>query len=86
VTTLSLLSPAPAGFDGAKGIRIPVPDQEDLRIHLKRSKTVLPSDTPRVDFTEQLIWLHPDDQPARLLWCNADDQWFELSFTPIDKP
>lgn len=80
------MTPAEAGFDGAGGIRIPVPHGSDFKIFLKRSKTVLPSDTPEVDFTQQLIWLHPDNQPSRLLWCNAEGRWFELSFTPIDKP
>lgn len=78
------LSPAAAGFDGAKGFRMPMRG-ESFRVHLKRGKTC-PSEHPDYDFKEQLMWFYPDDQPARLLWCNADDQWFELSFNPIDKP
>jgi len=80
------MTPAEAGFDGAKGIRMNLPGATDGgRFQLKRGKTN-PSDCPKGDFREQLVWLYPDDGPARLLWCNAEDQWFELAFTPIDKP
>jgi hypothetical protein len=78
------LSPADAGFDGAKGFRMR-PNGENLQIRLKRGKTP-PSDHPDYDFNEQLFWFYPDDKPARLLWCNENDQWFELSFNPIQKP
>jgi len=78
-------SPAAAGFDGAKGFRMPLHGNKSFRVHLKRGKTS-PSEHPDYDFTEQLLWFYPDDQPARLLWCNADEKWFELSFTPIQKP
>jgi hypothetical protein len=78
------LSPATAGFDGAKGFRMSMRG-ESFRVHLKRGKSH-PSKHPDCDFKEQLVWFYPDDQPPQLLWCNADDQWFELSFTPIEKP
>ena len=85
-TPMADVSPAEAGFDGAKGIRMNLPDTKDGgRFYLKRGKTN-PSDCPTGDFREQLVWHYPDDATARLLWCNAEDQWFELAFTPIDKP
>lgn len=76
--------PTEAGFDGAKGFRMPLRG-ENFRVRLKRGRSH-PSNHPEQDFKEQLAWFYPDDQPAQLLWCNADDQWFELQFTPIDKP
>lgn len=76
--------PTEAGFDGSKGIRMPLRG-ENFRVLFKRG-TTRPSDFPEHDFTEQLCWWMPPGEPAQLLWCNADDQWFELSFTPIDKP
>ena len=80
------MTPAEAGFDGAIGIRLDLPGfTGGGRFQLKRGKTN-PSDHPSTDFCEQLLWHYPDDAPARLLWCNADDQWFELTFTPINKP
>ena len=84
MTDLTPLSPAAAGFDGAKGFRMTMRG-ENFRVYLKRGKT-RPVDHPDCDFKEQLAWFHPDGETARLLWCNADDQWFELSFNPIEKP
>jgi hypothetical protein len=79
------MTPAEAGFDGAKGIRMNLPGVKDGgRFYLKRGKTT-PFDYPSKDFREQLLWFYPDDAPARLLWCNPEDQWFELTFTPIAK-
>lgn len=79
-----LMTPAEAGFDGAKGYRVPAMGP-GFRSVLKRGKTK-PSDHPSIGFREELVWLYPDGVPPRLLWCNANDQWFELSFTPIEKP
>lgn len=80
-----MTNPTAAGFDGRRGIRLP-PYDEDYRFRLLRSKTKLPSETPDRDFKEQLVWLDFDNGPAQLFWCNANDEWFELSFTPIKKP
>jgi hypothetical protein len=79
------LGPQACGFNGAKGIRLPGLLMGCQRLQLKRGKQS-PKDYPDTDFREQLVWFYPDDQHARLLWCNADDQWFELSFSPIGKP
>ena len=78
------LSPVAASFDGAKGFRMFL-GGKSCRVLLKRGKTC-PSDHPDYDFKEKLVWFYPDDKPARLLWCNENDQWFELSFNPIQKP
>lgn len=59
-------------------------DGEDFRLHLRSGKTFAYSRD--CNFKEQLLWFHPDNEPAKLLWCNEDDQWFELSFNPIEKP
>ena len=80
------MTPAEAGFDGAKGIRMNLPGiKGGVRFCLKRGKAN-PSDYLNSDFREQLLWFYPADAPARLLWCNAEDQWFELTFTSIGKP
>jgi hypothetical protein len=80
------MTPTEAGFDGAKGIRMNHPGVKDGgRYHIRRGKKS-PGSYPSADFCEQLLWHYPDDAPARLLWCNAEDQWFELTFDPIDKP
>jgi hypothetical protein len=77
------MTPTEVGFDGDKGIRVTMYGR-NVWYKLRRGKTP-PSNHPG-DFTEQLIWYYPDGTPARLLWCNAEDQWFEASFTPIEKP
>jgi len=80
------MTPAEAEFDGIKGIRLNSSYMTDGgRFQLRRGKTS-PSSYPNSDFREQLVWLYPDKAPSRLVWCNAEDQWFELAFTPINKP
>jgi hypothetical protein len=79
------MRPSEAKFDGAKGVRIPQAGNGNFRYQLKRGKKFI--DNPeKVDFLEQLLWLMPDEEDPQLLWCNEDDQWFELEFNPIDKP
>ena len=77
------MTPTEVGFDGAKGFRMPAAGA-NYRVKLKRGKKT-PKEYSSENFTEQLLWYYPDDAPARLLWCNAEDQWFEASFTPIEK-
>jgi hypothetical protein len=78
------MTPTEVGFDGKKGFRMPAVSST-ARLQLLRGNTP-PSENPDRDFTDQLIWYYPDGTPARLLWCNAEDQWFEVSFTPTEKP
>lgn len=78
------MTPTEAGFNGAKGIRMPQ-HGETFRFNLKRGSK-RPSECPEGDFIEQLCWWMPPGEPEQLLWCNADDQWFQLSFTRIEKP
>lgn len=82
------MKPSEAKFDGAKGVRIPTTYKgysQDYRYRPKRGKE-FPDNAKEADFSEQLIWLMPDGKEPKLLWCNEDDQWFELKFNPIDKP
>lgn len=79
------VAPSDAGFDGAKGIRVPIPQSPDYRVILLRGSKP-PSNYPNRDFREQLVWLTPAGEPPRLLWCNANDEWFELTFNPCTMP
>ncbi len=81
-----LLAPTAAGFDGAEGIRMGNPSMPAGGIFKLKRGSKAPSACPRSDFKQQLIWWMPEDRPAVLLWCNAEDQWFELHFQPITKP
>jgi len=78
------MTPLQAGFDGTTGFRMPL-HGENFRVYLKRGAKP-PSDFPDEDWLEQLLWWYPPERDAKLLWCNAEDQWFELSFVPIQKP
>lgn len=71
-----------AGFDGFSRIWM---HGEWLRGVLKHGN-VSPLELPEADFSQQLLWYHPERKEPRLLWCNAEDQWFELQFTPIERP
>ena len=80
------MTPTEAGFDGAKGMLMRIPQFEpDARYQLARGIKP-PSQVPSRKFTEQLTWWMPEGRLPKLLWCNANDEWFELSFTPIPKP
>lgn len=79
------LYPSEAGFDGDKGFRILVTDQPDYRVQLTRGSEP-PSKCVRDDWSEQLFWWTPNGELPHLLWCNKAEQWFDLTFTPIEKP
>lgn len=71
-----------AGFDGAKGIRMNFPSLKDGGIYRLRRG---PTDPRQLDgdYREQLIWYMPEDQDPELWWCNANNEWFLLSFEPM---
>lgn len=78
------MTPQEAKFDGAKGFQISSGGTK-YRIQLKRGKET-PGKYPDINFKEQLIWVYPDNEQPRLLWCNEDNQWFDVTFNPIEKP
>ena len=73
------MNPQEAGFDGAKGISLNI---SRGGVYKLRRGASLPWKT-QGDFENQLIWL--ESTPPRLLYCNSDGEWFELSFTPIQR-
>jgi hypothetical protein len=79
------MTPTEAKFDGERGFLVGN-GPYITRIKLLRSESKTPEQSTRSTFRENLVWLNLPDQPARLFWCNVDDEWFELDFTPIDKP
>ena len=36
------------------------------------------------NFKNQLIWYTPEDEPAQLLWCNSNGEWFNCIFQRED--
>jgi hypothetical protein len=86
--TIEQLTPREAGFDGAMGINL-LPKSpmypQGLIYKLGRGRKPL-SSYSKVDFRNQLFWLMPCEENPRLLWCNESNEWFEVGFTPIEKP
>lgn len=74
------MKPLEAGFDGAKGVSLGEPD---VLYNLMRGKTP-PKDCPNTNFKNQLCWYYPDEENTKLLYCNSDGDWFELTFEPIN--
>ena len=79
------MTPTEAKFDGERGFLVGG-EPYTTRVHLLRSKSKTPKKTPNRTFRENLVWTDLPGQPARLFWCNGDDEWFELDFMPIDMP
>lgn len=76
------MKPTEAGFDGAKGISLNHPSMNDGGIlKLRRGKTML--NPKEHNLRNQLLWLYPDGEEAKLLYCNDDNQLFELTFIPL---
>jgi hypothetical protein len=76
------MKPTEANFDGAKGICLNNPHMPDGGVYkLRRGFT-----SPSGDCRNQLLWQMTVDADSRLLYCDNNDNWYELSFTPIEKP
>ena len=74
------MNPQEAGFDGAKGIGLNHPSMSDGGVFRLRRGSTPPWET-QTNCQNQLLWL--ESSPPRLLYCNQSNEWFELSFTPI---
>jgi hypothetical protein len=75
-------TPIEAGFDGAKGIRLNLPSMEDGGVYRLRRGSTDPRQLDS-DCREQIFWYMPKDQDPELWWCNANNEWFLLSFEPM---
>jgi hypothetical protein len=78
------MTPSQAGFDGARGISLnhrSMPDGGIFR--LRRGETMV--DPEKQNLRNQLLWFMPDGEEAKLLYCNDDNQLFELTFIPFTK-
>jgi|LakMenEpi03Aug12_release.lakeMendotaPanAssembly.Ray.scaffolds.fasta_scaffold586670_3 hypothetical protein len=75
------MKPSEVGFDGAKGLSVGEGPHRSI-FKLKRGKTI--PDPRREDFKNQLLWFYPDNQDPKLIYCNQDNQLFELNFVPTE--
>lgn len=79
------MKPSEAGSDGDKGINLNNSSMIDGGFHkLRRSKTVKP-EPEKYNFKNQLVWYYPDDEDAKLYYCNENNQLFELDFVPVNQ-
>ena len=78
------MKPLEAGFDGVEGICMGVSYIKDGGIYLLKRGKKNPSDFPNINFKNQICWYYPDGQDPKLLFCNSDGHWFNLSFESID--
>lgn len=78
------MKPTEAGFDGVKGIRLGMTNMQGGGLYrLPRSKTA-PENSQNKSLKNMLIWHYPDDNDSKLLLCNSDGEWFNLTFEPIN--
>ena len=74
------MKPTEAGFDGEKGISLNIPGMMNGVYKIRRGSTP-PWMTPS-NYKNQLMW--QQTTPPRLLFCNSNNEWFELDFIPIN--
>jgi hypothetical protein len=78
------MKPQEAGFDGAKGINMNHPAMPDGGLfQLRRGKKSLQPE--KYNLKNQLLWYYPDDEDAKLYYCNQNNQLFELDFIPVNQ-
>jgi hypothetical protein len=76
------MTPSQAGFDGARGISLNHPAMPNGGIfRLRRGETML--DPKKQNLHNQLLWFYPDNEDAKLLYCNDNNELFELAFIPF---
>jgi hypothetical protein len=76
------MTPTEAGFDGAKGICLNHHSMTDGGIFKLRRGPTMP-DTENFNFRNQILWVYPEGEEAKLLYCNDNNELFELAFIPV---
>ena len=42
-------------------------------------------DTEKFNFRNQILWVYPEGEEAKLLYCNDNNELFELAFIPLQQ-
>ena len=79
------MTPSQAGFDGARGISLNNRNMTDGGIFRLRRGKGFPNVEKSCNLRNQLLWIMPDDADAKLLYCNDNNELFELAFIPLAK-
>ncbi|NBS68622.1 hypothetical protein EBT31_06860 [bacterium] len=77
-------SPEQAGFDGAKGIGLNHKNMPGGGVFRLRRGATNPRQDTKGDYRNQLIWYTPTNEPAQLLWCSPEGDWFICVFERED--
>jgi len=74
------MKPTEAGFDGEKGLNLNFPSLKAV-YKLRRGKK--PPEPDKHNLKNQLLWYYPEGSEAKLLYCNNNNELFELEFIPV---
>jgi len=77
------MKPIEAGFDGVEGINLNNPSMVDGGFYRLRRGSVKP-DKSKYNYKNQLIWWMPENEKPKLLYCNQNNELFELEFKQIE--
>ena len=77
------MKPIEAGFHGRKGVNLNSPHMPDGGIYKLRGGNTQPQ-LDKYNFRNQLLWIEPDNEDAKLYYCNHNNQLFELDFIPVE--
>ena len=77
------MKPTEAGFHGRKGVNLNSPHMPDGGIYKLRGGNTQPQ-LDKYNFRNQLLWIEPDNEDAKLYYCNHNNQLFELDFIPVE--
>lgn len=78
------MTPTEAGFDGSKGICFNHRGLPNGGIFQLRRGPTMP-DTEKFNFRNQILWVYPEGEEAKLLYCNDNNELFELAFIPLQQ-
>ena len=77
------MKPIEAGFHGRKGVNLNISHMPDGGIYKLRGGNTRPQ-LDKYNFRNQLLWIEPDNEDAKLYYCNHNNQLFELDFIPVE--
>lgn len=77
------MKPSEVGFDGAKRIRLSLNGVTNGNSYKLRKGEIFPLDYYNKKLENQLLWHCPIGKEPRLIYCNENNELFEVGFKPI---
>ena len=78
------MKPIEVGFDGASGIRLTTNKSSKKSTYKLRRGGVIPLDYCNREWENQLLWVCPEGEEPILIYCNKNNELFELDFKPLN--